>query len=121
MIPLAAGEYHLYTDVRLETPNMGTGLDDIPVESFPALLVYPNPARDRIIISRISESLSSPSEKKHSIEIVDLAGCVAQSQAWDPQVRSVSMDISALKAGAYLIVVKENGKIMYWNKVMVME
>jgi hypothetical protein len=84
-------------------------------------LVYPNPARDRIVVSRISEDLFSTPEKKHAIEIVDLAGCVAQRHVWDPQVRSVSMDISALKAGAYLLVVKESGKIMYWNKVMVME
>jgi hypothetical protein len=122
LITLAAGEYHLYTDVRLETPDIGTGLDDGRVENFPSdLVIFPNPATDRIMVSGIPEGCSSSSANVYCIEIYDLTGCLALHGAFDPQVRSASVDISALTEGAYMILVKEDSKILGWNKLMVVE
>jgi hypothetical protein len=122
IIPLAAGEYHLYTDVRLETPDLGTGLNDFGIENFPSdLIFYPNPATDRITISRFPDGLSSSPANRYYVEIYDLAGCIALHKAIDPQFQSAVIDISSLMAGSYMILVLEDSKILGWNKVMVRE
>jgi hypothetical protein len=43
-IPLAPGEYRLYTDVKLGD-GLVLSVDDLPSSSSPSLMVYPNPGR----------------------------------------------------------------------------
>ncbi len=50
-IALAAGEYRIYTDVRLETPEIGLGIDDVSVESGNISYVYPNPSKGEVNIA----------------------------------------------------------------------
>jgi 1,4-alpha-glucan branching enzyme len=50
-IALAAGEYRIYTDVKLETPETGLGIDDVSVESGKISYVYPNPAKGEVNIA----------------------------------------------------------------------
>jgi hypothetical protein len=121
-IVLAAGEYHLYTDVRLETPDIGTGLNAGRVENFPAqLMIYPNPATNRIVVSGIPEREIMSSGNEYYIEIYDLIGCIALREAFDPQVPFVFVDISSLQAGSYLVLVKEDNMVMGRNKILVEE
>jgi hypothetical protein len=122
MISLAAGEYHLYTDIRLETPDFVTGLNDIPVEAFPVnLMVYPNPAKDRITITGLPAVRTPNSAREYRIEITDLAGRIALEKDINSQVNSTIMDISGLKSGAYVLFLKETGKVSGWSKIMVAE
>ncbi len=50
-ITLAAGEYRIYTDVKLETPEIGIGIDDLEVESGIISFAYPNPSSGEVNIS----------------------------------------------------------------------
>ncbi len=50
-IALAAGEYRIYTDVKLETPEIGLGIDDVSVESGKISYAYPNPSKGEVNIA----------------------------------------------------------------------
>jgi len=66
-VSLKAGEYKMYTDVQLETPQIHTGVAE--VESAGHLInVYPNPSD----IFTIEINLEKPSSLK--LEIIDFAG-----------------------------------------------
>jgi hypothetical protein len=67
-ITLEAGEYKLYTDVQLETPQIGTGINDNNIEAESMMRVYPNPSAD----FSIEINLDKPSPL--TLEVFDLAG-----------------------------------------------
>jgi 1,4-alpha-glucan branching enzyme len=71
-LPLEAGEYRLYTDVQLETPQIHTGLPENP-ETVSHLKIYPNPGRD----FTIEVTLDKPSEL--DLEVYDMNGRRIQS------------------------------------------
>jgi hypothetical protein len=123
MIPLVAGEYHLFTDVRLKTPAFVTALNDNPADSFfYNLVICPNPAKDRITISGLPAGRMSNSAQEYRVEITDLAGRIALEKTINNPLYSDIIDISGLKSGAYLLVLKEKkGKVSGWSKIMVAE
>lgn len=66
-ISLEAGEYRLFTDVQLETPQIHTGMEEQPGEGS-MMRVFPNPS-DRFNIEFNLEKASMV-----SVEVFDLAG-----------------------------------------------
>jgi glycosidase len=66
-ILLEAGEYRLYTDVMLETPQIGTGLPE-PLEEGRLMRVYPNPSDAFSIEIKLDKPASV------NLEVYDLAG-----------------------------------------------
>jgi len=51
VILLQAGEYRIYTDVKLETPEIGLGIFDNPNKQISISTIYPNPSDDQFNIS----------------------------------------------------------------------
>jgi hypothetical protein len=69
-IPLEAGEYHIYTDVRLNTPDLTVA--NIRVDNVSSDLsaqVYPNPFSATMIVNYMV-----PKEGKTTVRIYDLKG-----------------------------------------------
>jgi glycosidase len=115
LIPLEAGQYHLYTDVRLETPDIGTGLTDHEQSNQShEIEVYPNPACDRIMIHSGNFSGKDP----YHIIIVDITGRKAFETDY-PLAGQIPIDISALKAGAYVLMMIEKERIVAREKIVV--
>ncbi|MEN8122144.1 MAG: alpha-amylase family glycosyl hydrolase [Bacteroidota bacterium] len=56
-VVLEAGEYHLYTDVKLDIPDIVADVEKISlvIDNSLKLSVYPNPAKDNTTISVISD------------------------------------------------------------------
>jgi glycosidase len=50
-INLSAGEYRIYTDVKLETPEIGLGISDNSNKQSSTSTIYPNPSDDQFNIS----------------------------------------------------------------------
>ena len=122
MISLEAGEYHLFTDVRLQTPDIGTGIIDHPGSDLPYRLnVYPNPAMDYIAISGYQDDQSSSCADTYHIEIHDLSGRITLEKAVSSASGSWDLDISSLQGGMYLLIVRENGDAVARNKITVMK
>ncbi|MFH0760077.1 MAG: alpha-amylase family glycosyl hydrolase [Bacteroidota bacterium] len=101
ILSLNPGEYRFYTDVRLEKPDIISGMDP---ETFDAdqdhVLVFPNPASDQICLL--------PGEawgNEIIISITDIYGrLVAEdlsSGLWSGQ--EITLDISQLTSGIYFI------------------
>ena len=69
-IPLEAGEYHIYTDVRLNTPDLTvTNIRVDNVSSDLSAQVYPNPFSSTLIIN-----YKVPNEGKIIVRIYDIKG-----------------------------------------------
>jgi Alpha amylase, catalytic domain/Secretion system C-terminal sorting domain len=68
---LQAGEYHIYTDVRLEKPQIGTAIEDINASSKTELVqaIYPNPSTNNFNIL-----INKPQNGNAKIQILDLTG-----------------------------------------------
>ncbi|MDW3647279.1 MAG: alpha-amylase family glycosyl hydrolase [Bacteroidia bacterium] len=66
-INLQAGEYHLYTDQRLETPPVNVSSRDIELDL--SLDIYPNPAQDQISIDFLWEDKGTL-----TLEMMDMTG-----------------------------------------------
>ncbi|MBW6460694.1 MAG: T9SS type A sorting domain-containing protein [Bacteroidales bacterium] len=98
---LQAGEYRLYTNVRLETPQIGTGLHEILPETG-MLRVFPNPSR----LFNIELEMASQSEAV--IEIYDITGRKA-GHVFDGRLAAGNhtiqwfADHSLVKPGLYLL------------------
>ncbi|MFO7613505.1 MAG: alpha-amylase family glycosyl hydrolase [Bacteroidales bacterium] len=98
---LQAGEYRLYTNVRLETPQIGTGLHEISPETG-MLRVFPNPSR------LFNIELEMVSQSEAVIEIYDITGRKA-GHVFDGRLAAGnhtiqwSADHSSVKPGLYLL------------------
>ncbi|MFI5171565.1 MAG: alpha-amylase family glycosyl hydrolase [Chitinophagales bacterium] len=68
-LTLNPGEYRLYTDLRLETPEIIVGLNDPLVNNDGALFIYPNPSSG---LFQIETEISEPSDVL--IEIYNTSG-----------------------------------------------
>jgi 1,4-alpha-glucan branching enzyme len=122
MMNLAAGEYHLYTDVRLQTPDLGTGLKDQPyMDTQHNLAVFPNPAKRFITIRGLPAAPAAGIVKRMHIEIYDITGRKTIEESVDSKLDQVLIDISSFEDGVYLFLLKENGNITARNKFMVVE
>ncbi|MBN2761778.1 MAG: T9SS type A sorting domain-containing protein [Bacteroidales bacterium] len=119
IIDLTAGEYHLYTDVRLQTPDIGTGLKGVPEEFLPSgLIVFPNPAKDYISVSGLPLEKESWSLSVHHIEIHDLSGRTILKKPVSSLSDKWTIDISSLQSGIYFLSYIKNGKNIVRNKFL---
>jgi len=73
-IGLDAGEYRIYTDVKLETPEIGLGINDHSINFQHIKSVYPNPSTEDFNINFILEEKSNI-----DITIYDLKGQIVRS------------------------------------------
>ncbi len=119
----ARGEYHLYTDVRLQTPDLSTGIDNPAAIANTDIILYPNPNTGDFALT-----FSMQSTQIINMNIYDLSGkCVyTTTQQLDPGVQTIHPNINGgnqdqISSGIYIyrLVVGEsvyNGKISIINK-----
>lgn len=97
---LAPGEYRLYTDVKLETPEITTDVET--VRATPSLNVFPNPNNGRMQLEW-DEALGL-----ESIQLSDISGRrVAIS--WERSSTGVLLSAEDVHPGTYLLQVETNG------------
>lgn len=68
-ISLVAGEYHIYTDVRLQLPDLSIGIGPLQTDQLKNIYVWPNPVSDVTTIA-----FKNSSTEKIAINIYDLQG-----------------------------------------------
>ncbi len=111
-IPLTPGEYHIFTDVRLNTPDLSVGNIRIAdVSSELKTMVYPNPFSKSLIIN-----YSVPKDGKTSVRIYDLNGRLVKElvsenltkgeylTSWDPDSETAS--------GNYILSIQQDELII---------
>ena len=97
-ISLKAGEYLLFTDVTLDTPNMALSL---PGELEKHLVLFPNPATDELKV------LSS--EPIVHVEIYNMIG----NKVMQTQISNKSINVAELNTGVYIFTAKTaSGKVL---------
>lgn len=104
-IPLLQGEYRIYTDVKLESPGIGTGIDDSRAGVGPFKgYIYPNPSHSKSWL-RISPAAAV---QALSVDVYDLAGArVAGIPARDypSGEHIIALPLTSLAPGIYFCVI----------------
>ena len=91
-------EYRLYTDVKLETPDVLSGLNQIEIGRNPQLKVYPNP---------IGNKFSIDVDEKHSINKIEVYTVSGQKLDEVVNINALSsfvVDSSTWPEGIILII-----------------
>ena len=102
LIPLNAGEFHIYTDKKLHIPEQGiiTGLEDPSDRNL--IGIYPNPTNEMVNIDLLNiYDIKSP----RSWVIMDVFGREV-SKGNFVNKRSVSIDVSGLPVGLYSLILE---------------
>ncbi len=99
---LQAGEYRLYTDVKLEAPDLTTGVNEISLQDTEGLdfNIYPNPVTDRLFV--FSKQIS---QGEVNISIIDISGksvMIKQIPYWESG-HIEQIDCSMFNKGIYFI------------------
>jgi hypothetical protein len=114
---LKQGEYRLYTDVKLAKPDIISSIGDSFDLSLKDknLVVYPNPARDRLFIE--TGGLESG---EVTIKIIDIQGrqILMKTETFSPGLASINLDISRLDKGIYFLELKSDQatRVARWIK-----
>jgi 1,4-alpha-glucan branching enzyme len=104
-IPLDQGEYRIYTDVKLETPDIGTGIiapAEGSLHNF-AGSIFPNPVSET---ARLQLDLDK--ETKLGVSIYDLLGSevsVVEERFYKSGKQTIDLDTQILKPGIYFCVI----------------
>jgi hypothetical protein len=107
-----------FTNDQAVTINVtsGIGLEDLgAAERFGNWQLYPNPARDFINLSFVSED-----QEKLNIEILDLEGRVLNALEADAHagVNLLQLDQPDLQSGIYLVQVKAEDGLLWTTKMI---
>ena len=109
LLPLQPGEYRMYTSVKLETPQIGTGIPGGgKAGNRPGRLrIYPNPARDVLHVE-----LEVPERSRNtddlSLEMFDSFGRSLRTSAIPSRESRHTVDISGLPEGIYFLIVADD-------------
>lgn len=102
-ISLAPGEFRIYTDVPLHTPNVVLGLPKTSQSS--SMGVYPNPAQHQLFV--VFEGASFQNNRWVIVDIMGkqlLNGTFANAQ-------DTTIDIAKLPMGLYTLKIKKGGEV----------
>ena len=105
-IPLEQGEYRIYTDVKLETPDIGTGIivpAEVSLQNF-AGSIFPNPVSENAKLK-----LDLDKETKLGVSICNLLGSevsVVEEKTYKPGKQIIDLDTQILKPGIYFCVIR---------------
>lgn len=111
------GEYRLYTDIKLDKPDIISSTDDFiyPVKEQPGIFVYPNPASGSLFV----KTPGLPAGEV-SMRIIDLQGRLVLSKKvqCSPGSEMPGLDISQLDEGVYFIELQTNQvtRVARWIK-----
>lgn len=116
VLELAAGEYRLYTDQKLEEPDLNTGIHE--TISFPAFgfAVYPNPSTEKI---HAGFTLEQPSTI--GLTLIALDGMeirLLEKQRFSAGTYEKIMETDHLQPGVYLVRLLVNGQAVMQKVVL---
>ena len=116
-IDLAPGEYRLYTDKKLDSPDF-VGIGENQVEQIVSdFIVYPNPASNAAIVS-----LHASRSAELRVEMYDITGKLIRV-VHDGQIKSsikeISLDVRDLQKGLYFLSIQGNNGYRKTSKLMV--
>ncbi len=119
-ISLEPGEYHIFTDVKLETPDIGLGLENNYIENGKISYVYPNPSYGDVNIVFYLNERSNVELNIYNIngqKIKNLnngyLGNGNHSFIWD----AMTDDGRSVDKGVYFYELKVNGRVEV-NKIV---
>jgi hypothetical protein len=111
MISLAAGEYRLYTDVKLQQPDIISSLrSNLQLESKQCF-VYPNPSSGKFYFELEDYNLGTS-----EIYLFSLIGQL-KIKKQSTQQDVLEIDASELNSGLYFYRIVRNGEV-YTGKIM---
>jgi len=93
--------------------SLGMGTDELQASA--RLEIYPNPARDNIVISLGINNNSKPLE----LEIMDVTARFTARYRLAPFQNHFSSDISSFRQGLYIVTLKDEGTVIGKGKFMV--
>ena len=96
----APSEYRLYTDVKLDTPEILSGINDFFMLDQSEASIYPNPVADQVCI----RMPLTPDDKV--IALIDLTGRVLETLTIEGGQSDLSLPMANYPEGIYLIHVK---------------
>ena len=111
-ITLDAGEYRLYTTVKLNTPDLDkpisidsiTSVDEVTEEDLSSVTVFPNPANGAFYIS-----WSAPGVTDGNFELFDLSGKLMLTKSVPRGTELLEINEGAvLKSGVYIYRISFN-------------
>jgi hypothetical protein len=115
-------QYYIYYDYGITTAMTGPGIGMATMDNvisnlneshndIPQVLnIYPNPARNKIIIS------SAVLEDEYSIFIYDIYCRLIDDQSTFYKAKELKLDVSDLPPGVYMVVVKGKNQITAQGK-----
>lgn len=120
LIHLQAGEYRLYTSVKLETPQIGTGLWDGTGKGLERgwLRVYPNPAKG-ILSFKFSGLPDAAFPDSRMLEIYDSFGRILEVRTLPARQEILTMDVTGWPEGAYIARLSDQNGIIATGKFLV--
>ena len=98
-ITLQHGEYRLYTDVELETPDIGTATNEIPDEPGGLFRIFPNPVE---AVAGLQIELQESTKLK--IIVYNILGSEmlrVEERPYPEGKQVINFDVAALKSGIY--------------------
>ena len=91
-----------------------TNTHENAIEQLP-VSVYPNPAKDEVIISIPAENLGN-----YKVELISLLGKTTLSEKFNDKLHSLSLN--GIEGGIYICrVTDENGTVLFNNKLVIIK
>jgi hypothetical protein len=109
MINLEPGEYHIYTDVPLETPDVLSGLNS-PTATSVVMNVYPNPITNKTITLQYDITQSATITIDLLTPTGQLVRNIKASQQSGSGMYWEGIDLGNLPAGIYFLRVQADGQ-----------
>ncbi len=99
IVPLEPGEHRLYTDVQLETPDIGTTTEDLIDKKHSSIRFFPNP-----VVNDAQLQIELQVSTNLTISIFNILGTEVLRIAKKPYAEGkqlIDLDLSDLKSGVY--------------------
>jgi len=101
VLNLTAGEYRLYTDVQLETPDIGTGSEEYSIQEDTVMIAFPNPVNTAAVLKfdlDRSADLSISVFDVMGMEVINLG-----EQYFPEGKQQLEINMDSLSSGLYFI------------------
>ncbi len=105
-IPLIQGEYRIYTDVALETPDIGTGINDLILTDDERISarIYPNPVAEN---ANLQIELEESATLEISIYNILGSEVITVGDRFYPAGQQlIGLDLQGLHSGIYFCIIK---------------
>lgn len=106
--PLKAGEYRIYTDVKLDQPEIAASVDKI--EETQRFELFPNPATDQVTLKVLSAEASA-------LTIYNAQGSIVY-QKNEQSSNEYSITTSAFEAGVYIVEMQTNAGVSHQTLII---